>query len=396
MNSRKHKDNVAKAANKPTTAPPADDAPTRNGDDPPLVFRIPNPLSVSELKDALPNTAAQVEEAAGSSNEEAAAASSSTASAAARKMVTPGLLVDENATPEEVQAAVDAKIASSRRLDPSKECLFCSSKSFDNLTDSLAHMSRAHGFFVPDSEYLEDLPGLMSYLADKVAVGNLCLYCNGRGRAFNGMEAVRKHMIDRSHCKIAYDNEEDQLELSDFYDFTSSYPDAETEGGEWEDEEGDAGDDGDDGDDDDAEVTGSGESTTGGKIPQGNGIRYGDSELELVLPSGARLGHRSLRRYYDQTLWQTPASQQQQDQGYAGGALARRLIAESGMGHHDASGTLVQSRGGNVVRARNRGEAKEAKRHIREFRDMKRREDFKTKVGFVHNSQKHFRDPLLQ
>lgn len=49
-----------------------------------------------------------------------------------------------------------------------------------------------------------------------------------------------------------------------------------------------------------------------------------------------------------------------------------------------------------MVKARNKGEAKEAGRHVREFRDMKRRENFKTKVGFRHNSQKHFRDPLLQ
>ena len=45
---------------------------------------------------------------------------------------------------------------------------------------------------------------------------------------------------------------------------------------------------------------------------------------------------------------------------------------------------------------RNRGEAKEAMRHVREVRDVQRRELFKTKVGFRHNHQKHYRDPLLQ
>jgi len=49
-----------------------------------------------------------------------------------------------------------------------------------------------------------------------------------------------------------------------------------------------------------------------------------------------------------------------------------------------------------TIKARNRGEAKEAGRHVREFRDQKRREQFKTAVAFRHNSQKHFRDPLLQ
>ena len=130
-------------------------------------------------------------------------------------------------------------------------------------------------------------------------------------------------------------------------------------------------------------------------------IRYGDSELELVLPSGARLGHRSLRRYYQQSLRETPmgsaANQDDLSRRYGGGgALARRLIAESGMGHHDGDGTLVTGRGGQIIKARNRGEAREAKKHITEFRDRNRREQYKTKIGFRNNNQKHFRDPLLQ
>ncbi len=40
-------------------------------------------------------------------------------------------------------------------------------------------------------------------------------------------------MLDKFHCKIAYADAEDQLELGDFYDFTSSYPADEDE--EWED-----------------------------------------------------------------------------------------------------------------------------------------------------------------
>jgi len=31
-------------------------------------------------------------------------------------------------------------------------------------------------------------------------------------------------MVDKAHCKIAYDTEDDRLEVSDFYDFTASYP----------------------------------------------------------------------------------------------------------------------------------------------------------------------------
>jgi pre-60S factor REI1 len=57
---------------------------------------------------------------------------------------------------------------------------------------------------------------------------------------------------------------------------------------------------------------------------------------------------------------------------------------------------LVPMKGGGTIKARNAGEAREAGRHVREFRDVKKREQFKTSVGFKHNHQKHYRDPLLQ
>jgi len=128
----------------------------------------------------------------------------------------------------------------------------------------------------------------------------------------------------------------------------------------------------------------------------GQQITYGDTVYELVLPSGARIGHRSLRRYYRQSF-ANPLPGRVEDPN-SGVGLVRKLIGDK------ENSTLVPVKGGYgafgngtmTVKARNRGEAKEAGRHIREFRDQKRREQFKTKVGFIHNHQKHFRDPLLQ
>ena len=124
-------------------------------------------------------------------------------------------------------------------------------------------------------------------------------------------------------------------------------------------------------------------------------LTYGDSPYELVLPSGARIGHRSMARYYKQSF-SSPLPGPPSDQN-SGAGLVRRLLA-------DKNSALVPSKGGYgafgtgtvAIKARNRGEAKEAGRHVREFRDQKRREDFKTKVGFIANSQKHYRDRLLQ
>ena len=69
----------------------------------------------------------------------------------------------ENDEDDELNQSIDAKIAAARsRLSPT-HCLFCTSTS-PSLPDNLTHMSSAHSFFVPDAEYLIDLPGLITGL----------------------------------------------------------------------------------------------------------------------------------------------------------------------------------------------------------------------------------------
>jgi len=136
------------------------------------------------------------------------------------------------------------------------------------------------------------------------------------------------------------------------------------------------------------------ESDSDESIPD-NQITYGDTEYELVLPSGTRIGHRSMKRYYAQSL--RPTHVHGDEDRNSGIALVRRLLADKNSALVPRkAGFGAYGQGTEVVKARNRGEAREAGRHVREFRDQKRREDFKTRVGFIHNSQKHFRDPLLQ
>lgn len=303
----------------------------------------------------------------------------------------------------EANDAIDARIASSRRRLTSNSCLFCPHQS-TSIELSMEHMTRQHSFFIPDTDYLRDLEGLLLYLGEKVAVGNVCLFCNGRSREFRTMEAVWKHMTDKSHCKIAYGTQKDRLEISDFYDFSSSYPaptnqaskvqkvsgmvstrELEESGSDddWEDVE----------EDDDSEPADKESSSEEETLPRGQ-ITYGDTEFELVLPSGARIGHRSLKRYYNQSFSSFGSSTEDPK---SGAAIVRRLLT-------DKRSDLIPVKGGfgafgsgtQVIKARNRGEAREAGRHIREFRDQKRKEDYKTRVAFVHNHQKHYRDPLLQ
>lgn len=312
--------------------------------------------------------------------------------------------------------SIEDRIASLRfRISP-LQCLFCSTPAFKSIDENVSHMASTHSFFIPDLEYLTDLSGLLSFLGERIAVDNVCIFCLKKSREFRSLDAARKHMTDKGHCKIAYDTESERLAISDFYNFSSSYPtvpggkkgssskrrvkvvvpDTELmEDNGWEDVD-------DDGEFDEVveeSVTepedSEGEEDEPDDEAGGPQITYGDTVYELVLPSGARIGHRSLHRYYKQSF-ANPLPGRAEDPN-SGVGLVRKLIG-------DRNSTLVPVKGGYgafgsgtmTVKARNRGEAKEAGRHIREFRDQQRREQFKTKVGFVHNHQKHFRDPLLQ
>ncbi|KAF5456600.1 hypothetical protein F2P56_026067 [Juglans regia] len=110
-------------------------------------------------------------------------------------------------------------------LDPSS-CFMCDLK-HDTIESCIVHMHKQHGFFIPDIEYLKDPKGFLTYLGLKVKRDFMCLYCNDRCYPFSSLEAVRKHMVAKSHCKVHYGDgdEEDEAELDDFYDYSSSYVD---------------------------------------------------------------------------------------------------------------------------------------------------------------------------
>jgi len=100
------------------------------------------------------------------------------------------------------------------------ECLFCPVRS-ENFKRNMEHMIYEHGFFIPDTEYIKDLEGFITYLGEKVFVGNICLYCNGKGKTFWSFDAVQRHMRDLNHCKILYEGNEEEYE--EYFDFSSDY-----------------------------------------------------------------------------------------------------------------------------------------------------------------------------
>ncbi|KDE06947.1 hypothetical protein MVLG_02686 [Microbotryum lychnidis-dioicae p1A1 Lamole] len=340
-------------------------------------------------------------------------------------------------------------------------CLFCPHTSAST-TENVAHMRQQHSFVIPEQEYLVDLEGLLRRLGEEVGTWNVCINC-GKGyggninldestglsleelakRASKGVEAVRAHMQSKGHCKLRYSTEDEKLELADFYDFRSSYPDFQkkldrkeakrraklekqkAEG--WEDieEEGQtngkkdaemevvyesASDDGSDDSDSDSD-----------DLPDSE-ITYGDSTYELVLPSGVRIGHRAHRYIHKQnplpylngTTPFDPAPHSQPSKAYKPSPSSQALLrlvddqdgSARGQGGKFASrladAALIPAKGagaggnGDVIKARNKGEAKWAGKGTREFAELRQRAKQEFVRGIRANSQKHYRDHLLQ
>ncbi|KIV91948.1 hypothetical protein PV10_06435 [Exophiala mesophila] len=245
---------------------------------------------------------------------------------------------------------------------PISQCLFCN---YDSPTWKLnmGHMTKIHGLFVPEQTYLVDPEGLLKYMQAKVFENFECLWCHKlRGSA----EGVQTHMRDKGHCKIAFEKEEEMVEFGQFYDFSSTYSDAEEDDSEDEDKpptrnggvklsssEG-AEEDGWETDssfssldtEELASVPIDDRSTSYSRLHLHRHHSHSDprphkthdgfhshahhhnhavfyDEHEMYLPSGRIAGHRNLRTYYRQNLHSYPTAAERM-------ARAQRLIEEAG------------------------------------------------------------------
>ncbi|AGO12196.1 AaceriAEL165Cp [[Ashbya] aceris (nom. inval.)] len=233
---------------------------------------------------------------------------------------------------------------------PLEACLFCPKRTHASFEENLEHMQKKHGFYIPEQKYLIDKHGLVKYLSEKIGLGNLCLCCSFQGRS---LEAVRAHMLAKSHCRIPYESEDEKLEISEFYDFSSTYAEldaaANADDDQWEDVDSDA--DSDSGDE---------------ELPQE--LIYHDG-VELHLPTGVKVGHRTLQRYYRQNL------------------KPERELTEG-------QGTVIAAETRHFATILDRKQvATQKKVWQTQVKDKKR--DSKRAAKFINN-QPHYRDQLLQ
>lgn len=347
---------------------------------------------------------------------------------------------DNLLSPQSTTTSTASKAATGdiSREDALKQCLFCTNYATD-LDENMQHMKKIHSLFIPEQKYLADLEGLIAYLSSKVYDDYQCLYCN---RLKWSEEGITTHMRDTRHCKIAYETEEQQLEIGQYYDFRSTYSDD----GSNEDEDEEMEDGQVIRDEDEGWET----SSTASSVPtdelgavyedadkaaiktklrqnrhhaHGSAARHKSAdgfhshahvginavyhdEFELHLPTGRVAGHRSLHKYYKQNLrnYPTPAERAERadrlltqgedsdeemldDDADARGRGRRRDQQLTSRANGGTGMLAVSDQKKREVQVKEKQSQKSEARHFNkvQWRDNKQ-----------NNHQKHWRDHLLQ
>ncbi|KAJ4295373.1 pre-60S factor rei1 [Kalmusia sp. IMI 367209] len=303
------------------------------------------------------------------------------------------ITTDESKEQDDKSSVTSSKL----QTDPLQDCLFCNYRS-PNFSLNVHHMGRHHGMFIPEKEFLVEPEDLIKHLHVKIHEQYECLKCHKHAHSSHG---IQTHMRDRGHCMIGFETDEELVEIGEFYDFRSSYPDAD----KFNEMEQDMEDDSDDStstagggvklgaarrtvtttEDDDAVMSGEEDEgwetdSTVSSVPtdeitavpidrshrhkllnKSKHHAHGDprphknadgfhshahatpvavyhDEYELHLPTGRTAGHRSLNKYYRQNLRNYPGVAERME------AANRRMIA--GAAESDSEGDVdMEDRG---------------------------------------------------
>lgn len=347
---------------------------------------------------------------------------------------------------------VNASAVAPPTEEPLVRCLFCNYDS-PSFKLNVHHMTKFHGMFIPEQPYLVDLEGLINYLHKKISENHECLQCH---KLKNSMSGTQTHMRDKGHCMIAFETEEERIEVGQFYDFSSTYSDHDVDDkmvdyenlagggvriglksskaprlvsndGKGDQEMDDAEVDGDlegwETDEEEEEDASDKDSTQAAPAtserpaavrrfsltdyhpnPRSPSRAAYTSDYELHLPSGRTAGHRSLARYYRQNLHAYPTAAERVEHqraiqdGQVSSGSDEEMAESDQRGRQGGRQVVTRANGGLGML----GTTEAKKREVRavEKRDTKvgQRAEKKYQWGVDKrgNMQKHFRDPLLQ
>ena len=119
---------------------------------------------------------------------------------------------------EQQEKSEESKLPSKTALDSLRVCIFCNQE-LSGVKKCLDHMRLQHSFFILDVDCVINLKGLLTYIAERVHLGYMCLFCS---RMFKNARRCQQHMMDKAHCFMSV---EDEQEYEQFYDFSKTYED---------------------------------------------------------------------------------------------------------------------------------------------------------------------------
>ncbi|KAG7660960.1 REH1 [[Candida] subhashii] len=254
---------------------------------------------------------------------------------------------------------------------PNTHCFFCDQNNHE-IENNIKHMFNRHGLYIPERSFLINVEGFLNYLSEVISVDNECLVCGFVGRS---LESIRQHITSKGHCKIPYETKQDKLALAEFYDFidesssTRRKSTTDKHVGFSEDPSSSA---------IIVEYAASEDLDDASEDMDDNGInknyslvQIDRSGVELTTPSGSRIGHRSMARYYRQNI----ALPREYSQGQQTQALVDRRFAATELSSYQVT-----------------KEEKAIRRVELRLKNENERRTKSTKVNF----QKHFRDEMLQ
>lgn len=205
-------------------------------------------------------------------------------------------------------------------------CIYCNVP-HDSMDLALEHMFKGHGLYIPDQKYLVDVAGLIEFLWQIISLDHECICCGFQGK---NLESIQDHCVSKAHCRMPYEYPGQKLFFANFY----QYPQTEAETAE---------------------------------------AKIDDLGIELALPGGYKIGHRSMRRYYKQNLKLQVVRKESRD---TVAAADRRLVNMGGL-----SVKLYDKHFNNMLKETYRQE------QIRQRKAVNKNSKL--------NIQKHYRDPNL-
>jgi len=208
-------------------------------------------------------------------------------------------------------------------------------KVFPDHNSLLAHLGNKYGFYLPEQKFLKSIPELMNHLNEKIGEACTCISC---GKGFYSVEAVQQHMTETpGHARLNIDGA-GAMEYEDFYDFD--------------------------------------------EMEEGSVVDNLEVEnMQLVLPSGAKVGHKDMSKYYKQKFGFVPTGMEFSELALVQSRkTGKKALIERLVGNYRAIGW--HQTGQSV---------KNESRDIRHLQKMRKQQWMK--LGIKHNKvkQTHFR-----